>query len=113
MNIALVLNLLGRLLTLEAGLMLPALLVTLSDGARDIHALFTPFDHPGGCLALLLGSAPRAAEQAGGLCGGPVGADGGFGACLFMFQAPPFYWDAYLRPAPALPPPGPIFSQVE
>ena len=39
MNHSLVLNLLGKLLAVEAGLMMPSLFVALADGGRDVMAL--------------------------------------------------------------------------
>ncbi len=120
MNIALVLNLLGRLLTLEAGLMLPALLVTLSDGARDIHALFySLLITLAAGLALLLGVRPKERQMQAregfvvvGLAWALMAA---FGALPFMFSgATSFYWDAYFETSSGFTTTGAsIFSQVE
>ena len=103
MNYALVLSLLGRLMAVEAGLMVPALLAALLDSGRDVPAfLYSIGLTLASGLLLMLLFRPRERQL------GPregfvvVGAAwallSAFGALPFMFSgATVHFWDAYFE----------------
>ena len=120
MNYALVLNLLGKLLAVEAGLMMPSLFVALADGGRDVMALlYSLMITLAAGLLLMLAFRPRERELRAyegfvvvGLAWALMSA---FGALPFMFSgATRFFWDAYFETVSGFTTTGAtIFSQVE
>ncbi|MDD4079961.1 MAG: TrkH family potassium uptake protein [Eubacteriales bacterium] len=120
MNYALVLNLLGRLLAVEAGLMMPSLFVALADGGRDALAFaYSIILALAAGLLLILFFRPRERELHAyeglvvvGLAWALLSA---FGALPFMFSgAAGYFWDAYFETVSGFTTTGAtIFSQVE
>ncbi len=120
MNYALVLSLLGRLMAVEAGLMLPALLVSLTDGRRDMAALLYSIAVALALgLALMLAFRPKerqlGAREGFVVVGAAWSLLSALGALPFIFSgALPYFWDAYFETVSGFTTTGAsVFGQVE
>ena len=120
MNYALVLSLLGRLMAVEAGLMLPALLVSLTDGRRDMAALLYSIAVALALgLALMLAFRPKerqlGAREGFVVVGAAWALLSALGALPFIFSgALPCFWDAYFETVSGFTTTGAsVFGQVE